>query len=805
MIHDFVQDLRSGIRLLRKSPVFTLVAVATLALAIGANTAVFGVLHSVLLTPLPYPDADRLYMIWETNLPQSRPQDQPSPANFLDWRQMNRSFSKMAAFGTAFSTIEVDGRVESLNSAYYTEDFFELAGVAPALGRFPSPEEIDARTPLAVVSYDYWQRRLGGKADAAGKTVIVERRLYRIAAVLPPGFALPAENTDLWYPFSFRKDPPRAQHYLHVIARLKPGVKAGQAKADLDAVAQRLSEMYSTSNRGWGVSLVPLREYVIGDARLAILVMAGAAGFLLLIACANLGNLQLARASARTREMAVRAALGASTARLLRQLLAESLLLAGTGAAAGLVVALGGWRVLTQWLPTSIPRMHEVKIDLPVLAFTLAVTIVAAILFGFAPALQSGRFNMDTALREGGLKGGTGSRGNSFRQILLGAEAALALLLLTGAGLMVRSFLQIQSADMGFNPQGLLVLRINLNRTAYTTGEPIVNYYRQLLARLRDIPGVTSAGAATGLPMSDVGINFDRPYRAADRPAMSDAESHEADLRVATPGYLEAIGARLVRGQFFNDLDTGKVRRVVIVNEALARDAFPNQEPIGKRLMVSFDGWNPHEVIGVIRDTRYYGVKHDAKAEMFFPQAQYPYYGLMNVAIRVSGNTQPIAAAIRRAVAAQDPSTPVQSLVTMDELRANAISRDRLALLLLGMFGAMALIMAASGIFGVVSYTSTLRTREFGIRMALGATPAEVRGLVMRQAMTPVVLGLMLGLGGALGLTRVMADLLFHVRPFDPLTYTFVTAFLIAVAASACVLPARRATRIDPVRALRDE
>jgi len=445
-----------------------------------------------------------------------------------------------------------------------------------------------------------------------------------------------------------------------------------------------------------------------------------------------------------------------------------------------------------------------VRIDLPVLAFTLAVTLLASILFGLAPALQSGRFNLESALREGGSKG-TSARGNTFRQILLGAEAALALLLLTGAGLMIRSFQQIQSFDPGFDPRGLLVLRINLNRTAYAEGPPIVNYYRQLLERIRNIPGVQSTGAATGLPMSDVGINFDRPYYSADRPTQSDAESHEADLRVATPGYLEAMRVRLIRGRTFTDLDSKNVRRVVIINEALARDAFPNQDPVGKVLMVSFDGWNPHEVIGVIGDTRYYGVKQNAKAEMFFPQAQYPFYGLMNVAIRASGSMQSVAASIRKEVAVLDPSTPVQSLVTMDDLRANAVSRDRLAMLLLGVFAGMALMLAASGIFGVVSYASAQRTREFGIRMALGANRTEVRALVLWQAMIPVAIGLGIGMTGAFVLTRLMTSLLFRIEPFDPLTYAIVTMFLVGVAVSACLLPAHRATRIDPINALREE
>jgi putative ABC transport system permease protein len=798
------QDLRSGLRLLRKSPMFTLVAITTLSLAIGVNTAIFGLLHSVLLAPLPYPDAHRLFMLWETNLPQGRAGDQPSPANFLDWRRMNRSFTKMAAFGAAFSTVETEGRVESVNSAYYTEDFFELVGVTPALGAFPTPQEIDARAPLIVISYDYWQRRFGGDDRAIGRQLLVERKLYRLAAVLPQRFALPAYNTDLWYPFSFRKDPPRTQHYLHVIARSKPGVTTEQGKADMDAIAQRLSEMYPKSNHGWGVAIVPLRDDVIGDARLAILVMAGAAGFVLLIACANIGNLLLARASSRTREMAVRAALGASTLRLLRQLFTESLLLSVAGGIAGIGLAYGCWSLLVRWLPSSVPRMNEVRIDLPVLAFTLAVTLLASILFGLAPALQSGRFNLESALREGGSKG-TSARGNTFRQILLGAEAGLALLLLTGAGLMIRSFQQIQSFDPGFDPRGLLVLRINLNRTAYAEGQPIVNYYRQLLERIRNIPGVRSAGAATGLPMSDVGINFDRPYYAADRPTQSDAESHEADLRVATPGYLEAMRVRIIRGRTFTDFDSKNVRRVVIINETLARDAFPNQDPVGKVLMVSFEGWNPHEVIGVIGDTRYYGVKQNAKAEMFFPQAQYPFYGLMNVAIRASGSTQSVTASIRKEVAVLDPSTPVQSLVTMDDLRANAVSRDRLAMLLLGVFAGMALMLAASGIFGVVSYASAQRTREFGIRMALGANRTEVRALVLWQAMIPVSIGLGIGMAGAFVLTRLMTNLLFRIEPFDPLTYAIVTMFLVGVAVSACLLPAQRATRVDPINALREE
>jgi len=798
-MHDFVRDLRSGLRLLLKSPGFAAIAVSTLALAIGANTAVFSVLYAVLLAPLPYPVPGRLVLIWDTNLPLGRTHDKPAPGNFLDWRAMSQSFSGMAAFGSGSSTVEFEGRAETVVSAYYTRDFFRVAGISPLLGQLPAEQEVEAQAKVVVISHGYWRKRFSGDPQIIGKPILVQRQVHRIVAVMPEGFALPTYDTELWYATSVRNNSPRAQHYLQVIARLRPGIGIAQARSDMEGICARLAEQYPQSNRGWSVALVPLGEEVIGDSRRAVLVLAGAVVFVLLIACANLANLLLARASARGREMSVRVALGASAWRLLRQLLTESILLAFAGSVAGIGLAYAGLRWVVSALPGSIPRMTEAAIDLRVLGFTLVLTLIAALLFGVAPAWQGAQHGLAT-------RGATTGRTRvAFRRALIASEAALALLLLAGAGLMFRSFLQLRGAETGFDPHGLLVLRVSLARSAYAEGEPIVNYYRQLLGRLRNLPGVAAAGATTGLPMSEAGINFDRPYNPAGETVKSDAESREADLRVVTPGYFEAMRIRLLRGRYFSDFDRGKSRRVVIINEALAREAYRGRDPVGKVLMVSFDGWNPHEIVGVVADTRYYGVRVDAKPEMFFPQAQYDYYGFMNVAIRVAGDLRPVTQAIRRELTALDPSTPMHSLVTMDELRAASLVRDRLFLILLGAFAGIAVLLAASGIYGVVSYATAQRTREFGIRMAVGARPSDVLSLVVRQGMAPVGVGLAAGLLGALALTRLMSELLFRVSPADSLTYCVAAGILSATALAACLLPARRATQIDPLEAVREE
>jgi predicted permease len=812
-METLLQDIRYGLRILRRSPGFALVAVLALALGIGATTAIFSVVDAVVLKPLPYHDPGRLVQIWMRFTGIGIPNDRNwvSAPEFQDLQQ-NNSFSAVAAIDTANFNIHIGDTPERIVAGVVSTTFFPLLGAQAQLGRVFMPAEgRPGREHVVLLSDGLWRRRFGADRGVLGRKLVMNGQSNEIVGVMPPGFNMP-QDVEVWIPlvFSAADLTPnnRGNHGLEAIARIQPNLTIAQARTDMAAVSRRMIEQnrqYPYREYNFGVILVPLLEQQIGDIQLALWVLMGAVSLVLLIACGNVANLLLARASARQREIAVRQALGVGRWRLTRQLLTESVLLALTGGAAGLLLAYAALRLVVAASATSFPRVAGTHMDPGVLMFTLAISLSTGILFGLAPAFQAWRQTMHDVLKEGG-RGSAGGHSHGLRSALVVGELALSLALLAGSGLLIRSFMRLQEVDAGFRPDGVLTMRVSLPEDKYAKPEQTRQFYRDLLDRVRQLPGVDAAGAVTGLPLSGTGWSG---TATIDTQAVPENDrSPEADQRPVTAGYFEAMGIGLVRGRYFDARDNQTAAPVAIVDETLAHTYWPHQDAIGQRIRQGGRGsTNPwRTIVGVVRHVRYRTLESPSRVEFYWPYPQTNFaLGSMSLAIHTKADPRLLANAVQREVSAIDPDEPVYRIRTMQELMDESVARRRFSMWLLAIFAGVALLLAAVGIYGVMSYTVAQRAHEMGIRMALGARGGNILWLVLGQSLGLTGAGLAIGLAASLLLTRLMATLLFDVKASDAMTYLVVAAFLAAVAQLSSLLPAWRATNIDPVRALREE
>ena len=803
------KDLVYALRTLARAPGFTAVAVITIALGIGANTAIFSVINGVLIRPLDFAEAERIGVLWDTSPTLGVEASPTSFDMFHEWRQQGTSFSSLAAWLYASVTLEDPTESVELTGALISGTYFPILGVTPLLGRLvrADDEVPGARGSVVVISSGLWRDRFGSDPGIIGRTVTLDSQPLTIIGITSPNHGVPATEADLWIPAGFLASttPNYGVRQLHVIGRLAPGVSFGDARAEIAAISDRIAEIHPVSARDWTGTVIPMRDQIVGEVRSSLMVSFAAVGLLLLIACVNIANLLLARASGRDREIALRTALGAGRARIARQLLTESVILAGLGGLAGIAVALAAHRTLLAIEPGIIPRLEEVQLDLTVLAFALAVSLLTGLLFGLAPALHGIRVDLTTVLKQGGSRGSTiGHTQNRVRAALVTVQMALTLVLLIGAGLLGRTFLELRSVDPGFQPTGAVAARMFLDARRYS-GTNITLYYRTLLDDVRAIPGVSSAGASSSLPMDPAAINYDLPFRTEATAGLSAGEVPQADFRIVTPGYFETILVPLLAGRFFTSGDDQTSPSVILINRTMAELHWPGEDPIGHRLQtIGLRGWTWFEVVGVVEDTRFYGLASEPHPEMYVAHEQYN-FASMTVVARTAGSTGLLGGALRRTILNKDANQPAHTILPVEELIADSIASERFYATLLGLFAVIALMLAATGIYGVLSYWVNQRAQEMGVRMALGASRGEVVRLVVRSGMLVTAKGIVLGLVAALGATRLLANMLFGVGTADPLTFFGVSLILGGAALVACYVPARRAGRADPMAALRNE
>jgi putative ABC transport system permease protein len=795
------RDMRYGFRGLLKRPGFTAIALVALALGIGANTAIFSLVNAVVLQPLPYSDPDRLVWAWG-NFPGGN-RASVSPPDYLDFRNQNKTFEHLGAMFSFGAPVNLtgSGEPERLNASVVSGNFFQAFGVTPALGRgFSLDNEKTGSEQVTVLSHALWQKRFGGKPEIVGQRIVIDGKSFEVIGVMGKDVTFP-QTADLWVPFTFDIDPGmkvRAAHFIRPIGRLKPGVTMEQAQADTDAIAAQLAQQYPQSNTGWNLRLEPLRDRLIGSSKATLFILFGAVGFVLLIACANVANLLLVRAAARQKEIALRTALGASRWRIVRQLLTESLLLALVGGTLGALIAAWGIDLLVMLSGDFVPATVTVKIDATVLAFTLVTSLLTGLLFGVAPALRTIKLSLSDTLKEGG-RSGEGAIRNRTRSLLVVFESAVAVLLLVGAGLLVRSLIVLQNTNPGFDANNVLTMRVDLARGKYDTPEKTANFFQQLEQRLSGLPGVETVGFVTELPLS--GQANDSPFTVVGRPAVPPGQEFGADWRRINQNYFQSLRIPLLRGRNFTEQEVSAGAPVVIVSEQLVNTVFPNEEPLGQRLQTAV-AKDPYEIIGVVGDIRHRAIEFQPFAAMYMPTRR---PGGTTVVLRTNGDPLSLAPAVRREVLAIDPDQPIGRMRTMDEWIDRSTSTPRYRTTLLALFAALAMLLAATGIYGVMSYSVAQRTHELGVRMALGARRGDVLRLVVRQGMVLVVVGLAIGLIAAFLLTKVMESLLFGVTAKDPITFVAVAGVLSLVALIACYIPARRATKVDPLTALRYE
>lgn len=801
------QDVRYAFRMLNKNRAFTAVASLALALGIGANSAIFSVVNSVLFRPLPFRDPQRLVMIWENHQQRGGPEREwASPADLRDWREQPRSFANVAGLLGWGPTITGSGEPEDLQGAAVSYDTFSMLGVSPILGRsFSEEEDRPGVGRVAVLSHRLWQRRFGADPSIIGNGITLGGVNYSVIGVMPRDFTLPIlNNSEIWTTvgpiLDGLKGCDRGCVILRVVARVKDGVSTDAAQAEMSTLAAQTAQQYPDTNDGVGTTLVSLHEQVVGDVRLPMLVLLGAVGLVLFIACANVANLLLARAATREREVAIRAALGATRGRLIRQHLTESVVLACLGGALGMLVAYWMVDLLVAFAPKGTPRVAEISVDNGVLGFTLGVALLTGLLFGLAPALLSSKTNFDSALKEGGRDARTSARGNKIRAALVVSEVSLALMLLVGAGLLIKSFVNLQRVDPGFNPRGLLRVDVGLPRSRYSEREKAAAFFKQLAERVSALPGVEAAGGVSTLPLSGGGT--DTSFLIEGRPRPEPNREPVAHYSKVTPDYFRAMGIRLIRGRLLTDADNADAPRAALISEEMVRRYFPDEDPLGRGLL--FGSKDRREIVGVVADVKSFGLNQDARPTMYFSEQQYPERG-MSLVVRASGNPMTQAAAVRSEVQALDRDLAVSNVMTMEDLVSTSLSEPRFVLLLLGVFAGAALTLSVIGVYGVVSYSVTQRSHEIGVRMALGAQIADVLKLVVWRGMGLVGAGVAVGLAGAYALSRVMESLLFGVGARDFATFAVTAVLLAGVALGACFVPARRATKVDPVIALRCE
>ena len=821
-MNTLLQDLRYGVRMLLKNPGITFVVILALALGIGANTAIFSVVDAVLLRPLPYPESDRLVFLNET----SKAMDEISISypNFTDWRNQNQVFEKIGVYNRSSYNLTGNGEAERIITGQVSADMFAALRVNPALGRlFTNDEDKPGGTPVVLLSYPLWQRRFGGQASILNQQITLNGKSYTVIGIMPEGYQYPS-RVEMWVPVGQLSGEAswlqRGNHPgLYAVARLKPGVTLAQAKADMDKIGANLEKQYQDSNAGNGVGMRPLIEIFVGDIRRMLWFLFGAVAAVLLIACANIANLLLARAQSRQKEMAIRSAMGAGRWRIARQLLTESVLLALIGGTLGLLIAQWGIKLILYISPNAIPRSREISLDWRVFVFTIGLSFLTGLLFGLVPAVQAGVVDVHETLKETG-RGTSGK--HWLRSSLVVVEVATTLVLLICAGLMIRSFYRLQKVNPGFSYEHLTSFSVSLPAKKYKTIEQQEQFYNKLLEDLRTLPGVEATAAASGLPLGNNGWQTGFVVDGRPRPPRDQTPLMEACL--VTPDYFRAMNIPLKRGRYFDDHDdrsslAGKdvskyedvekemaALNTIVIDEEFARRYWPDEDPVGKRIaMGSEKRPNFLTVVGVVGRVKMDGLSQDSnRVQGYFPYAQIPGAG-MTVILKAAGDPNQLIAAVRQQIKSIDPDQPIYSIRTMDDIRAESVAPERLNLTLLSLFAGMALVLAIVGIYGVMSYSVTQRTHEIGIRMAIGAQPRDVFRMIIRQGMILALIGVALGLLGAFILTRLMASMLFGVEPTDPATFAAIAVLLTGVALVACYVPGRRATKVDPVVSLRYE
>lgn len=834
-MNSLLQDLRFGLRMMVRNPIFSLIAVVTLALGIGANTAIFSVVDAVLLRPLPYPGADRLVFLWSTMNLQGVPVSGSALPDYHEWRDQNKVFDGLGAFYYGDFNLSATGEApERIQGAYITANLFQILQVSPVLGRPFAPEEEQfGRHRVVLLSDKLWQRRFNGRRDVVGQEIRLAGESYTVAGVMPRGmpFFDNLPEVELWTPLAFAKDDnmaTRNNHFITLIGRLKSHVSVAQAQSDVSSIAQAMAEV-EPGNKGLGALIVPLQEQISGDSRNALLVLLGAVGFVLLVACVNVANLLLARASARSKELAIRASLGASRARIVRQVVIECLPLALIGGLCGVLLATWGIELISSLLPSSLPRGNEIAVNARVLSFTFALALMTIVIFGLLPAFQAARTDLRDSMNEGGGAGfGTRKQGR-LRRLLVVTEVALALVLLVGSGLMLRTFMKLRQVDVGFSARNVVTMRVPLPLAKYpaplTPDDPRepagLEFSDQLLARVTSLPGVTAATTSSVLPLG-AGQEWGKLLSIEGRPAPpSIDEVPVVRFGLVSNDYFRTFDIALRQGRYFGNEDKNNSQPVAIINESLAKRFFANQNPIGQTIWMGApehllppDAQTPENraarrtIVGVVADVKGRSLNQDPPALVYAPLTQHRREGWTNVLMLAVQTTTPpetLVPAIREQVRLLDPDQPITSVRTMNDLLSRSLSDTRFTLWLLGLFAVLGLVLAAIGIYGVMVTAVTQRTHELGLRMALGAQRRDVLWLVIRQGMFPVLVGVAAGLAAAVGLTRLMSTLLFEVSATDPLTLALITVLLTIVALLACYIPARRATKVDPLVALRYE
>jgi len=793
------KDLRFGFRMLRKNPGFTLMAVLALALGIGANTAIFTVVNAVMLQRMPFEKPDRLAMLWEQS-PRTGKTNVVNPTNFVAWQERNHSFERIAALVQFDISLTGEGEPEVISNLAVSDGYFQILGVQPLLGRwFTAQEDTPGNDKVAILSEGLWRRRYGADPATVGRTIRVNNREFAIVGVMPAGFRFPQTKADLWQPLAINHKQVYPGRYLSTVGRLRENATIGTAQAEMNLIAAQLQRERPDYDSKWGITLVGLREQAIGDVRTPLLVLQGAVGLVLLIACANVANLTLMHAAGRGREVAIRAAMGASAGRIARQLLVESLLVALLGGALGLIIGIRMMDLLIVALPDTInyANLKSIHLDTTVFVFAAGLSLATGILSGLAPALKAARTDLQESLKEGGRS--VAGRRSVIRQSLVIAEVALSMMLLVGAGLLIRSFARLANVNPGFDASHVLSMQLSV--AGHFSDQRLAEFDKQMLDRVRALPGVEAAGTSHFLPLGRIipGTGFWR----ADQPRPNRGEEPVTEVLVVMPGYFAAMSIPLVRGRVFDERDHAGTPHTVVINQALARQFFQNESPIGKVLAIQW-GKEPYQIIGVVGDAHQRSLDKEVKAEVFICNLQEP-TGPVYLVARTSGDPRSLAKAIQSEIHSLDKDIPISDVKPMNEYVADAVAAPRFNTILLGGFATLALLLAAVGIFGVISYSVALRHREIGIRRALGADTGSVMASVVAQGMGLAGIGITIGFGGALAVTRVLQALLFGVASSDPVTFASVATLLTLVALAASYLPARRAARIAPMEALRHQ
>lgn len=806
-METLLQDLRFAVRQLIKQPVFTGVSVLTLALGIGANTAIFSAVDAALLRDPPFEDSQSLVVLWEQNRELDKVRESVSAANFRDWQANNRAFKDMASWASWGHTLTGIGDPEEIETVRVSGGLFQLLGAVPLRGRtLLLDDEKAGHDRVVVLSHAFWAQRLGSDPEAVGRTLSLDDEPFTIVGVMPAEFRFPGDSrVALWLPLTFQPSElvTRSERRFNVLGRLAPGISLARAREDMGLVARRLEGSYPSTNAGWSVEITPLSELMEGTARRPLMVLFGASGFVLLIACANVANLSLARAARRRQELGIRAALGAGQMRITRLLLAESGLLAFAGGLSGLVVAVWGAAVLSQSEAAQLPAWTVIRVDGRILAFAAASTVLTALVCGLGPARRAARPDLRGAIDRDRAPRTVAGRRLPLRNILVVAEIAISFVLMVGAGLLLRSFGKLLQVDPGFQPEKLLAVTVFLPERKYAHGAPQTAFFDALLERARNLPDVVSAAAVTTLPMNPVGINYDLPFSVDGEAPEAATGAPRLDFRLASPDYFRTLGVPLLRGRDFNRDDRHGTPPVTIVNQTLARRFFGSSDPVGRRVRIG-GGIGSSEIVGVVADVRHDGLDATPSPEMYVPYAQYPHGG-MTLVLRTGTDPHLLAGSVKGAVLELDPTLAISQIATFPQILSNSVSGERFNLTLLGGLAGVALGLAALGIYGVLAYLVSLQTREIGVRLALGARPRQVLGRVLKQGLVLTAAGVTAGIVGALIVTRVLTGLLYEVRPEDPATFGGIAVTLFLVAALACAVPARRAARVDPMVALRSE